>query len=90
MDHALLVGVLESQCCLPGVIASHVNEELPLLIDESGEVLPLDELHDQEVQVTGALGVVGGHDVRVRQPGCRFYLLARTVRRQQDWSSASC
>ena len=66
VDHAVLEGVLQAQRRLAGVLARLADRQRPAAIDQPGQVGPLDELHDQHVRLPGLLGVVGGHDVRVR------------------------
>ncbi len=66
VDHPVLEGVLEPQRRLAGVLARLADRQRPAALDQPGQVGPLDELHDQHVRLPGLLGVVGGHDVRVR------------------------
>jgi hypothetical protein len=46
-----------------------------------GEAEPLDILHDEEVQAAGLVGVEGGDDVGVLQPGRRPHLLVEALQR---------
>ena len=80
VDHAVLEGVLEPQRRLAGVLARLADRQRPAAIDQPAQVGPLDELHDQHVRLPGLLGVVGGHDVRVRgQPRGRLDLAAESL-----------
>ncbi len=76
MDQAALVGVLQAQRRLPDVIAGLLRGEPPALREQPGQVGALDVLHGQVAIVAGQRGVVGQHDVGVRELGGGLHLAA--------------
>jgi hypothetical protein len=81
VDHALLERILKSQRRLADVIAGAVHGKGAALLDQPAQVGPLHVFHHQEMRFACVLGVVGGDDVRVRQPGDGEYLAAETPQR---------
>ena len=69
MDQAALVGVLQAQRRLPDVVAGLRDRQRPALLDQLGQVGPLDVLHDEEVRAADRVGVEGVDDVGVRRVG---------------------
>ena len=70
MDHALLVGVLQAEGGLADEIRRRASTASgPSCATSRSRLDAIDELHHEEVQVAGLVGVVGGDDVGVRQPG---------------------
>ena len=61
----VLEGVLQAQRRLADEVAGAGHRQRPLLLQQLGQAHPLDELHDEEVQVAGLVGVVGAGDVLV-------------------------
>jgi hypothetical protein len=75
VDHASLVGVLQSQRRLPDVVAGFRQRQRADLFDQPGQVGgPLEVLHDQQLGSAVLLGVEGEDDVGVVQLGRRPYL----------------
>ncbi len=76
VDQAALVGVLQPQRRLPDVVASLPGGEPAARGEQLAQVGALDVLHSQIVIVAGQGGVVGEHDVGVRELGGRLHLAA--------------
>ncbi len=79
VDHAALVGVLQAERRLPDVLARFGERQRPLALQIGGKTFALDELHDEEVQTAGLVGVEGGDDVRVLQLRRRPHLLLEAL-----------
>jgi hypothetical protein len=73
VDHAVFVGVLQTERRLANEVAGVGHLQWPLLLDVLRQVGPLDELHDQEVRAACLVGVVRRDDVGVMEFGRRLH-----------------
>jgi len=58
MHQSLLMGMLQRQRRLVGVVGGHRWCQAAFLLQQRGQALALDELHDEEVTSVRLLGVV--------------------------------
>jgi len=66
---ALLMGILQTPRRLEHAIDRQRDGERPLLLHQGIQVPAFDVFHGKEMAPLGLIGVEGGDDVRVRQPG---------------------
>ncbi len=79
VDHALLVGVLQSQGGLPDAVARLRQRQRTPLRHQAIETRPLHVFHDEKRHVARFVGVMGQNDVRVYQTSGGPRLLAETL-----------
>jgi hypothetical protein len=83
MDHPAREGVVQSFRGLLDGPAGECAREWPSRLHEMSQIDPINELHHQEMRVTGLLGVVGRHDVGMQgQPGGRPDLALESLHRR--------
>ena len=78
MDDPLSMSRFETPGGLNDAFNRHFNIERPILLDGSGKVAAVHQFHDEEVNAAGAVGVMGGDDVGMTDPGRRFDLPLET------------
>lgn len=78
VHHAEVMRVLQALGGLANVIAGVRHRQPAVCGDDFIQVGAVNELHHQEVQVAGLLGIEGGDDVAVPQPGGRLHLAAES------------
>ena len=81
MHQPALVRVLQTEAGLPHATAGLFHRQPPALLQKLAQGLPRHELHDDHLQRTEILGVVGAGDVGVVQLGHRLDLLLETQQR---------
>jgi hypothetical protein len=79
VDDAVTVRVVEATGRLEQAIDRLLDRQPPLLADDRGQVLSGNVFHDQEVRSLHLVGIVGGDDVGMAQPGGRLDLAKKPL-----------
>ena len=72
VNDATIMGAAQPRSRLNDAFHCFRHSQRPRLRNQTGQVAPVNVLHDQEVPATDFVCVIGDNDVRVRQPGRRF------------------
>lgn len=79
MNDTLLVSELQPARRLNDAPDSMFGRQGPVLLDELRQVVPLNELHDQEVRAVGFVGIVGGDDIGMFELRRRLHLALKPL-----------